>query len=211
MAYLDITLPVSESTVPWPGDPPVLITPVASLERGDAANVSRICLSSHTGTHIDAPLHLLSGAPSVDALPLDVLIGPAVVLDLPALSVITPDDLRAANLAPDCQRLLLRTANSERALLTGSVVMRDYCALSGTAGAWLAERGVRLVGIDAPSVDEFASETLPAHRALLSAGVIVVEGLDLTAVAPGHYRLYCLPLRVLGGDGAPARVLLETR
>lgn len=208
MRYIDISLPVSESTVHWPGDPPVRIQPILSLAQGDGANISEVRLSSHAGTHVDAPLHLLSGGASVDALPLAALLGPALVVDLPDTALITPAELQALALPVDCRRLLLRTANSQRGLLATATFAPDFVALSGEAGAWLAVRGMLLVGIDAPSVDLLADETLPAHRALLSAGVVIVEGLSLADVAPGPYQLYCLPLKVAGGDGAPARVIL---
>ncbi len=208
MRYIDISLPVSESTVHWPGDPPVRISPLLSLEQGDGANVSEIRLSSHAGTHVDAPLHLVAGGASVDALPLAALIGPALVVEIPAVAVITPAELEALALPTDCRRLLLRTANSTRRLLAGDTFAPDFAALSGDAGAWLAERSMLLVGIDAPSVDPLAEEALPAHLALLRAGVVIIEGLSLAGVAPGPCTLYCLPLKVAGGDGAPARVIL---
>ena len=208
MRYYDVTLPLSEATLPWPGDPPVRLTSRLSLQQGDGANISEICLSSHTGTHIDAPLHLLPDGASLDAVSLDVLIGPTEVVYIPGVACITPAELVALDLPHTCQRLLLRTANSERGLLTGATFAPDFTALSAEAGVWLAARGVRLVGIDAPSIDPFTEEALPAHRALLSAGVVIVEGVDLRAVPPGHFELLCLPLKLAGGDGAPARVVL---
>jgi arylformamidase len=190
---IDISLPIGPDTPVWPGDPPVLVEPVARVEAGDPAGVSRLVLGTHTGTHVDPPAHFLPGATTVDALPLDVLVGPAVVADLPA-GPIDGAALMSLNVAEGVTRLLLKTRG-------------DAGAVTPDGAQWLVDRGMRLVGADTLSVEP-DSEDYPVHRILLSAGVVIVEGLDLAAVTPGSFQLLCLPLRIAGGDGAPARAVL---
>jgi arylformamidase len=200
----DISLPISNDLPVWPGDTPVA---VGGREPGVASRVSRITLSCHAGTHVDAPAHFLTDGATVDQLPLDVLVGPAWVAYLPGPDPITADRLAAAGIPDGPIRLLLRTDNS-----IGKSARRDfdraYIAMTADAGAWLLARGMSLIGVDGPSVDPFDAVDSPLHYALLSAGVVIVENLDLTDIAPGGYRLACLPLRIVGADGAPARVVL---
>jgi arylformamidase len=190
---IDISLPIGPDTPVWPGDPPVAVEPVARVEDGDAAAVSRLALGTHTGTHVDPPAHFLPGTPTVDVLALDVLIGPAVVAGFPA-GPIDSAALASLGLADRCTRLLLKTGGAAG-------------AVTADGAEWLVERGVRLVGADTLSIEP-ESDTYPVHRTLLGAGVVIVEGLDLRHVAPGAYELVCLPLRIAGGDGAPARAVL---
>jgi arylformamidase len=190
---IDISLPIGPETPVWPGDPPVLVEPVARIEAGDPADVSRLVLGTHTGTHVDPPAHFLPGAATVDALSLDVLVGPAIVADLSA-GPIDRAALESLALSGGSIRLLLKTGG-------------DAGALTPDGARWLVERGVRLVGADTLSIEP-GSEDYPVHRILLGADIVIVEGLDLAAVAPGSYQLVCLPLRIVGGDGAPARAVL---
>jgi len=190
---IDISLPIGPETPVWPGDPPVRVEPVARVADGDAADVSRLTLGTHTGTHVDPPAHFLPGTATVDALPLEVLVGPAVVAELPA-GPIDGDALASRALAGGATRVLLKTGG-------------DGGALTPDGARWLVDHGVRLVGADTLSIEPETAE-YPVHRILLGAGVVIVEGLDLATVAPGPYELVCLPLRVLGGDGAPARAVL---
>ena len=208
---IDITIPVRTGQLSWPGDPPVAVTPWFRLADGDPADVSEVRLSSHTGTHVDSPSHFLAGGATVDELPLDALIGPAVVADLTGRpGPIDPADLDGVGLAPGTERLLMKTDNSARWPERRHSFPDDYVALSPAGAAWLVERGVRLVGADFLSVEVPDAPGHPTHVALLSAGVVILEGLDLSGVAPGAYRLVCLPLLLAGCDGAPARaVLLE--
>lgn len=195
----------------WPGDPPVVVEPVTRVEDGGAAGVSRLALGTHTGTHVDPPAHFVAGGATVDALPLDVLVGPAVVGDLCAGGAIGPDRLDALRLPSGTVRLLLKTrggTNGEPpATAPGESGIAPTGALTPEGASWLVDRGIRLVGADTLSI-EAANDDYPVHRLLLGAGVVIVEGLDLRAVNPGPYRLVCLPLRVAGGDGAPARAVL---
>lgn len=201
---IDITRPIAPGMHTYPGDPPVEVIPISTVAAGSAA-VSALHLGTHTGTHVDPPSHLIGGGRSVDQLDLDVLMGPATVIDLPGVGPITQQELAAATPAW-CARMLLRTHAGE--LWEGMEPRTGYRSLTQGTAEWLAAAGVRLVGIDYLSVDAADRPDLPAHRALLAAAVIIVECLDLRAVAPGDYTLACLPLRLQRGDGAPARAVL---
>lgn len=204
--FIDVTMPLREGMPEWPGDPEFHRDLALSIERGDPSDVAALRLSSHTGTHVDAPAHFLPGGTTVDRIPPDVLVGSARVVAIANPSCVDADDLRAVDPRPG-ERLLLRTANSDRRLLRGPCD-GDFVALTADAARLLAGRGVVLVGVDALSVGR-ATDGLETHRVLLGAGVCIVEGLDLADVAPGPCALLCLPLRIEGGDGAPARVLLR--
>ena len=149
MRYYDITLPLRDGQPGWPGDPPVAITPISSIETGDPFAVSRLALGSHAGTHVDAPAHALAGGATVDRLALDVLCGPATLAEVPGESLVTAADLAALDLPADCRRLLLKTRNSSEGLLRAPAFRPDYTALDEGAARWLVTRGVALVGIDA--------------------------------------------------------------
>ncbi len=193
----------------WPGDPAVFLEPVASLAAGDPFAVSRLSLSTHTGTHVDPPAHFISGGATVDQLPLDALLGEAVVADLTGRpGPIGPPELESLRLPPGTERLLLKTDNSTRGLALARDRPDRWVGLSPAGAAWLVEHGARLVGADFGSIEEPGASGFPAHLTLLGAGVVLVVGLDLSAVDPGPYTLACLPLRISGGDGAPARAVL---
>ncbi len=204
----DISLPIATGMLNWPGDPEVLVERVLSLDAGDGANVHRLSLGTHTGTHIDAPSHLLPKGPAMDGLELSALIGRAYVAHLPRAECIGPAELESLRLPEGCKRLLFRTSNSDRGLLLKSKLDETYVAFSAEAGSWLVDRGVHLVGIDALSVDIYSQASGPVHTTLLAAGVVILEGLVLGGVAAGIYDLVCLPLHLLGVDGAPARAIL---
>lgn len=204
---IDISVEIRNGMPFYPGDPGAAIEPVHSIDGGAVANIAELRLGSHAGTHIDAPRHFLPDGATVDRLPLDVLIGPARVLDLTAADgLISRDQLVAAGV-DGADRVLLKTTNS--ALWRLPEFQRDYIALAEDAAALLVDSGVRLVGIDYLSIERFKPEVYQVHQTLLGAGVIVLEGIDLTGVAAGDYRLACLPLKVRDGDGAPARAVLE--
>jgi arylformamidase len=207
MRIYDITVPLSPALPVYPGDPEVTITPLAQLQWGDAANVSRLVLSSHTGTHLDAPRHFFAEGLTIDGLDLHVLMGPARVCTFPQVTThLTADDLRPLGLA-GTKRLLLQTPNAALWQKTG--FQTNYVALTESAAYLLVEMGVQLVGIDYLSVDAFERQDFPVHRILLGAGVLVLEGLDLRAVPPGDYELLALPLLLQHGDGAPVRAILR--
>ena len=207
MRIYDITAPLSPSLPVYPGDPAVAITPIAQLNWGDAANVSRLVLSSHAGTHLDAPRHFFQEGTAIDRIDPHVLIGPARVCAFPdAVAHLTADDLRPLRLT-GTQRLLCKTPNS--ALWERTGFQTNYIALTESAAHLLVDTGVQLVGIDYLSVDAFERQDFPVHRILLGAGVLILEGLDLRAVPPGEYELLALPLLLQNGDGAPARAILR--
>jgi arylformamidase len=207
MRIYDITAPLSPALPIYPGDPEVTITPIAQLHWGDAANVSRLVLGSHTGTHLDAPRHFFAEGIAIDALDLHLLMGPARVCTFPhATTHLTADDLRPLGLL-GVRRLLLQTPNA--ALWEKTGFQANYIALTESAAHFLVEMRVRLVGIDYLSVDAFERQDFPVHRILLGAGVLILEGLDLRAVPPGDYELLALPILLAHGDGAPARVILR--
>ena len=207
MPIYDISLPISESSVVWPGDPPVRLTKLKSIEEGGSSTVTRLDMSAHTGTHVDAPCHFVLGAPSVDTLDLDVLVGPARVVQAMGVDALSANVLDDLGIPVGTERVLFRTRNSEFWARSERTFERDFVAVTEDGGQWLIDRGARLVGVDYLSVAPFGN-TGPTHRLFLSAGTILLEGLNLSAVAPGEYQLYCLPLKIAGGDGAPARAIL---
>ena len=202
----DVSRPLHDGGTIYPGDPEIRFRSHSSLSRGDEANVSALSFGSHSGTHVDAPSHFLQGAMPVDEIPPERLIGPAVVVEFPdSVTAVGADDLAAQDLRGQ-RRVLLRTRNSSRPTEAG--FDREYCALAPDGAEYLLEQGVDLVGIDALSVERFGSEDFAVHHLLLERGVVIVEGLDLSAVSPGVYQFICLPLRLRGLDGAPARAVL---
>jgi arylformamidase len=192
--------------VVYEGDPGVEIAPRLEIARGDTANVSLLSMGSHTGTHVDAPAHFIEGGATVEALPLDSLIGPALVAEVGCERLIGRCDLEPLPLDGQ-SRLLLKTRNS--ALWAAGDFSRDFVALDLEGARYLTERGLRLIGIDYLSIEAFHSPGHPVHRHFLGAGVVILEGLDLGRVAPGVYELVCLPLPVRGIDGAPCRAVLR--
>ena len=201
---IDVTLPISDKLPVWPDDPPVHVTRVVD----GLPMLSGLSMSCHAGTHVDAPAHFLLGGAGVDALPLDVLIGPAWLVRFAGRGPLTASMFDEAAIPTGTVRLLIRSDNSDR---VGEAFDPDFVALAPDAAAWLLDHGIRLVGIDGPSIEAYDAPGDPVHRALLAAGVIIVENLALAGVAPGAYDLACLPLRIAGCDGAPARVVLVTR
>ncbi len=204
MQIYDVTRPVSPTMPVWPGDPPVSLNRVKRIEDGAKDNLSHLACSVHIGTHVDAPLHFIAGGGDILSLSLDVLTGPATVVALPEADAITASDLERLNLPLRVKRLLFKTRNGA---LPTTEFSKDFTALTLDAAQWVVERGVALVGVDYLSVEHYGGDG-SVHRALLGAGVVAVEGLDLRDVPPGDYALYCLPLKLDGSEGAPARVIL---
>lgn len=207
MSIIDISIPLQNGLVVWPSDTPLHIERRRTLER-DGANVSELCMSLHAGTHVDPSLHFVAGGRPADQLPLDILVGPADVVDLSAVARISAADLQAQSLPADCRRLLLRTRNSHYWAQSDTAFHQDYVGLAEDAARWIVERGIQLVGIDYLSIEPYKMAGHPVHHILLEAQVICLETINLSAVAPGRYQLLCLPLRIAGGDGAPARAVL---
>ena len=207
MRIYDISVGISPEIPVWPGDPPVVLERVKSLENGDEANVSRIQTGVHVGTHIDAPIHFVEGGATVDAIPLRSLLGRAYVVDLRKADVLDAATLESARIPPRTRRLLFKTRNSELWTSGESSFQRDFVAVDASGAEWLVKKGVKLVGVDYLSVAPF-NDGVATHRILLEAGVVVVEGLNLARVSKGRYTLYCLPVKLMGSDGAPARAVL---
>lgn len=202
----DVSRPLRDGGTIYPGDPQIAFRAHASIDRGDPANVSALALGSHSGTHVDAPSHFIPGGSPVDRIPLERLIGPAAVLNLPtSLTVVGAADLARLDFRGQ-RRVLLRTRNSAAAAKAG--FSPDYCALTPDGAGYLIERGIELIGIDALSIEPFGADDFAVHHLLLKRGVVIVEGLDLSSIATGIYQFICLPLRLEGLDGAPARAVL---
>jgi arylformamidase len=202
----DLSLPISAAMVTWPGDPPVRVEPRLRIARGQPANVSELCLGLHTGTHVDPPYHFDDHGMKVDELPLEVLIGRAWVCSLESRLDIEVSDLQGA-VPQGTVRLLLKTANSALWHREVQEFTSDFATLTVEAARWIVKQGIQLLGVDYLSLERPGSAGHPVHHALLRAGVIVVEGLDLSSLEDGWYNLYCLPLKVADGDGAPARAV----
>lgn len=205
MKYFDISPSLREGMTPaWPGDPAYARYLIMSHERGDGVELSAITLSVHTGAHVDAPRHVLAGGTTVGSPPWDVLLGKCQVMDLTGREVVTTSDLEpwAARLGT---RVLLKTGFRPPKEVFGP----EYVSLDPPAAKWLVERGIRLVGVDTPSVDAFESEELIVHRILATAGVWLLENLALAEVPPGEYELIALPLPLAGAEAAPVRALLR--
>jgi arylformamidase len=208
MRIYDISLTISPELPVWPGDPPVELELVESMDQGAHANVSRLSASVHTGTHVDAPHHFLNDGRTVEQLPLDMLTGPCYVTHLPdGIEAITAEALAGTSLPEGTNRILFGTSNSRLWSRGESEFQENFVAVTEDGARWLVERGIQLVGVDYLSVAPYG-DSVPTHTVLLQAGVVVVEGLDLSAVPRGFYDLYCLPLKLLGADGAPARAIL---
>jgi arylformamidase len=204
----DVSVPLSSDVPTFPGDPRFDMRFVHRIADGEPYNVAAIQMGVHAGTHVDAPYHFLADGATVDQLPLEILMGKARVVELGVMQKIERADLDAFDLRDDI-RLLLRTRMSGQ--LKHPEFQQDFVYLTPDAATYLVQAGIKLVGIDYLSVERFGSTDFAAHHALLSAGVVIIEGLDLSEVEPGEYDMTCLPLRIAGADGSPARVVLRTR
>lgn len=207
MTIYDITLTITPALPVWPGDPPVRLTQPSHLERGDICTITRLDMGAHTGTHLDAPAHFIRGGATAESLSLDVLIGPALVVDARGRGHVTANVLETLVIPPGVQRLLLHTDNSAIWQRGEMAFVEQFTAITADGAQWLVDHGIRLVGIDYLSVGSF-DDGIPTHQILLDAGVIAVEGLNLSAIEPGDYQLICLPIKLGGSDGAPCRAVL---
>ena len=205
---IDISVRVHPAMPTWPGSAGVRFHADRSFERGDAVNVTRLDMDVHSGTHVEAPLHFIDGGPGIDTTSLEVFVGLAHVIDLGAVRAIGGSELQAASIPAGSERILIRTANSGLWSEHPHEFREDFAALTDEGAAWLVNSGIRLVGIDYLSVQLFGGND-ETHRTLMRGGIAILEGLDLSGVAPGEYRLTCLPLRLSGTEAAPARAILE--
>ena len=207
MKLIDVTVPIDSGMPVYPGNTPFSLEPIKRVARGDSSNVSTLHLSAHAGTHVDAPRHFFDSGPGAEGLPLEMLLGRARVIELTTRKGILAEDLAGLDLSEDL-RLLIKTVNSR---LWGSPEFHtDYVGVTEGAAKYLVEHGVKVLGVDYLSVEEFRKPGAPAHHVLLGAGTIIIEGLNLRDVEPGVYDMICLPLRLVCADGAPARVVLRS-
>ncbi len=207
MKIYDISLTLSEAIPIWPGDRETEFKKLLEINEGEMANVTAIKMSAHAGTHVDAPCHFLKDGYPVEKLPLEVLIGKAVVIEALDVELITKKVLEGIQIPPNTERLLVKTRNSEQWSNGATEFIEDYIAISADGAEYLVERGVKLIGVDYLSVAPFNS-LVATHQILLKAEVVILEGTNLTEVPPGTYTLYCLPIKIAGSDGAPARAVL---
>lgn len=203
---IDISRPLRDGMIVWPGSRGVRLTRTLSHDRGDPVTVSYFQADVHAGTHVDAPLHFLRNASPVERLPLEVLVGPAFVADLSDVESVNAGVL-GATIPSGIVRILVRTRNSS-SWNDDATFDTEFVALTADAASWLVEAGVRLVGIDGPSIQRFRDGP-EAHEILLRAGVTILEGLDLKDARTGHYDLICLPILLEGAEAAPARAILS--
>lgn len=195
MKVIDISIPLSPATPVFPGDPPVEIETVSSIQQGHPFRLTRISMSAHSGTHIDTPSHLFLDGGQTEDINLDDLIGPVHVVEFNGGQPAKESDCRHADIPLDSSRVLIKNKNSD-------------CWMDESAARWIVERGFVLVGWDGPSVDPMDSPELPAHRILLESGIHLVENLNLSQVKPGTYFLVCLPMKLIGSDASPVRAVL---
>lgn len=204
---IDISIPLTDGMIHWPGDPPASFKRVATIGQNSPCNLTAANLGVHTGTHMDAPRHFISQGKTIDELPFDAVIGRAKVIacagdERVLVSDLEPHDIKAGD------RILFRTKNSDKQWWT-LPFDESYVAISHEAARYLAERHVKTVGIDYLSIGKFGDEGVGLHHILLGAGIWAIEGLNLCEIQPGDYDMICLPLKIVGADGAPARVLLR--
>ena len=205
--WIDISIPLRDAMVHWPSDPPVSIKRVKNIEQGDTANLSLISMGAHSGTHIDAPIHFLKQGQGVDNIPIDTLVGRARVIEIRDPESIKPEELVGHRIRRG-ERILFKTRNSSHVWQKDEFV-EDFVFVADAAADLLVDSGVRLIGVDYLSVGSFKHGGSYAHKTLLSGGIWTIEGLNLSKLTPGKYDLICLPLRIVAGDGAPARAILR--
>ena len=206
MKLIDVSVPIDSNLATYPGNTPFSLEAIKRLARGDSSNVSTIHISAHGGTHVDAPRHFFDDGGGVESLPLEMLCGRTRVVELTTRRSVTAEDLAGFDLTEDV-RLLLKTHNSR---LWGTPEFHtDFIGVSEGGARFLVDHGVKVLGVDYLSVEQYKTKGAPAHRVLLGSGTIVIEGLNLRDVEPGTYEMFCLPLAVVGADGAPARVILR--
>jgi arylformamidase len=203
----DVTMTIKEGMISWPSDGPVHVERVKSMVDGDRLNQSRLDMSAHTGTHIDAPVHFLEAGTGIDTVSLELLMGPAVLVHLPGVEEIGAYQLKNADIPAGIDRLLLKTDNS--ALLDKGTFDEKFSFLTLDGARYLVDRHIRLVGIDYLSIAQYGMGE-SVHQELLREGIVIIEGLDLREVPAGAYQMTALPLKIAGCDGAPARVVLTT-
>jgi arylformamidase len=208
--WIDISLVLKSDMVHWPTDPPFAIERVRDMNKGDTGNLSKIIMGTHSGTHVDAPVHFIKGAKGVDRIAIDSLIGPTRIIEIADADTIKEKEL-AGHEIKKCERILLRTRNSINKILYKNTFTEDFVYMETGAAKFLVSRGIKTIGVDYLSVGGYKKNGPDVHRTLLGAGILIIEGLDLTETLPGLYDMICLPIKVLDSDGAPARVIVKAR
>ncbi|MEJ2446469.1 MAG: cyclase family protein [Anaerolineales bacterium] len=208
MTLYDLSLTLTKDLPTWPGDPPLRLEKISSIAEGEHFNVTQLSSSVHIGTHVDAPAHFLEDGTTVDQIRLELMVGPAEVVAVSGQQAIHSQDLRDAGIQEGKKRVLLQTSNSKFWADRENNFQEDFLALAPDAAEYLVACGVEVIGVDYLSVASFPDQ-VPTHRILLEAGILIIEGLNLAGIQPGPYTLLCLPLKIGGADGAPARVLLQ--
>jgi arylformamidase len=205
--WIDVSVTVRSGMPHWPDNPPIVLERVMDLGHGDPCNVSHLAMGVHTGTHMDGPVHFIHEAPGLDEMPLTATMGEARVIEIEHPREITAGELAQHRLQAG-ERILFRTLNSTRCWRAASFV-EDFVYISEPAARHLAQAGVRTVGVDYLSVGGYRADGALIHRILLEAGIWIIEGLDLSPVTGGRYEMICLPVKLHGSDGAPARAILR--
>ncbi|NUO02549.1 MAG: cyclase family protein [Saprospiraceae bacterium] len=208
-SYIDISVPLHENLPVWTGSHGIHISSLNAIARGDLANVSRLDIDIHSGTHIDAPLHFVEGGKTTAEIAIERFIGPCYVAEIKDKAIIGAKELEQAAIPDNVSRLLLKTDNSERWKDSSHRFFEDFSALSPEGAQWVADRGIDLIGIDYHSIQRFADPP-DVHIILLEREIIILEGLNLRHIAPGAYELICLPIYIQGVEGASARAVLKT-
>ncbi len=207
--WMDVSVPIDNRMHGWPENPPTFVSMHLGTAKGDVCNVSAIQISSHAGTHMDSPFHFLPGAPTLDDIPWDAVIGPARVVEIRDREAIRPVELKKMRLKAG-ERILFKTRNSSVSWKKPAFD-RDFVYIAKEGAQYLVDRGIQTVGVDYLSVGGFYQDGIETHHILLGARVWIIEGLNLSAVKPGAYDLVCMPIKLAQGDGAPARCLLRKR
>ena len=206
--WIDISITLKSNMVHWPGDPPFSIERVREMDKGDTVNLSKITMGAHSGTHVDAPVHFIKGAEGVDQLLFDSLIGLARIIEIADTDTIREKELTVHRIKKG-ERILLRTRNSIEKILYRDAFTEDFVYLEKDAAEFLVSCGIKTLGVDYLSVGGYKKNGPDVHRLLLGAGILIIEGLDLTDALPGSYDMICLPMKILDSDGATARVILK--
>jgi arylformamidase len=208
--WIDISVPLRTGMAHWPGDLAVTIQQTKDMDSGEVCNLRTISMSAHTGTHMDAPLHFIADGRSIDTMPLDATVGPARVIAIEDSAAVRREELERHDLRQG-ERVLFKTQNSRLWPEGYRAFTKTFVSINADGARYLVERGVRTVGVDYLSVGAFEEDGVETHQVLLGGGLWLIEGLNLSAIAPGEYDLICLPLKIEGGDGAPARAALRAR
>jgi arylformamidase len=207
--WIDVTFPVVDGMVHWEGDPAVKINYFASIATGAPCNVSLLTMSAHTGTHMDGPRHFIKDGRGLEELPLDAVMGPCRVIELQSKEFVKVEDLKPHNLQKG-ERIILKTANTTKSWAMAPKFDKDFIYIGRDAAKYIADSGVRTIGVDYLSVGGFYKDGVETHHALLGPEVWIIEGLDLSKIKPGNYEMICLPIKLANkADGAPARALLR--